>query len=133
MSNIGCKCNCIGMSLIASIAVGVIAAILQFTAVITIAPVFYWVVFGIAVAFLALVFLVSGRACFGGVCLSLTLSALLIAALGTIATALVLLGVGFAATSVIGAIFVGVLLAFFSFLLTTVACAARYSSCSANR
>ena len=121
------------MSLIASIAVGIIAAILQFTAVITIAPVFYWVVFGIAVAFLAITFLVSGRVCYSGVCLSLTFSALLIAALGTIATALILLGVGFAATSVIGAIFVGILLAFFSFLLTNVACAARYSSCSDNR
>ncbi len=132
MSNIGCKCNCIGMSLIASIAVGIIAAILQYTAVITIAPVFYWVVFGIAVAFLAITFLVANRACSGGFCLSLTLSALLIAILGTIATALVLLGVGFAATSVIGAIFVGILFAFFSFLLLNVACATRYSACAAN-
>ena len=43
------KCNCALLATVASIAVGVIAAVLLFTAVITVAPAFYWVALGIAV------------------------------------------------------------------------------------
>ncbi|MBQ8203823.1 MAG: hypothetical protein IJZ75_06040 [Clostridia bacterium] len=134
MSNLINKCNCIGLSVITSIAVGVIAAVLLYTAVITVAPVFYWVLFGIAVGFLAIALLVSSRtgAAYNQVCLRLILIAFLVGVLGTIATALILLGVGFAATSIIGAIIFGVLLFFFTLLLTSVAAAVKYFSVNTN-
>ena len=46
--------DCTGIALIFSIIAAIITAFLQITAVITVTPVFLWVVFGIAVAYLAL-------------------------------------------------------------------------------
>lgn len=46
------KCNCTIAAIIVSAIVGVVTAFLQITGVITVAPVFLWVVFGIAVVYL---------------------------------------------------------------------------------
>ena len=58
-----------------------------------------------------------------------SLGAALIGALGTILFSIILLGVTFAATSVIGAIFVGLLLFFFSLLISATVC---YIKCVAS-
>ena len=122
------KCNCALLSFVASIAVGVIAAVLLYTAVIAIAPVFYWVTLGIAVGFLAIAFATSlnNRDCSSSRCRTFV-STFIIGALGTILSSLILLGVGFAATSVIGAIVFGGLLFFLSLLVTSAACAIKCS------
>lgn len=116
--------ECLIFAIAASIVVAIVAAVLQFTAIITVAPVFYWVLFGIAVGYLAVVLVVSAlgcnsctRYCFGKV-----LTALLAGILGTILFAVILLGVGFAATSVLGAIFLGLLVGSFALTVTTTAC-----------
>ena len=59
MSNNDCSCKstCTTVALIVSIAVGIIAAFLRITAAITVTPAFLWVVFGIAVVYLAVVLL----------------------------------------------------------------------------
>ncbi len=126
-----CKSDCTGIAVLASIVIGIITAILTFTAAITIAPVFYWVPFGIAVLFLALTYFVTtfARSSDTQGCLCRALSTLLTGILGTILTSLILLGVGFAATSVLGAIITGALGFFFSLILTTVAC---ISTCSTD-
>lgn len=122
MSNNNEYCvGCIGAGVIASIVIGIIAAVLRFTAVITLAPAFLWVTFAIAIVFLGILLLTPGtrRAsdCF---CKSLT--AVLTGILGTVLTSVILLGVAFVATSVLGAIITGALLFFFSLTVTAVAC-----------
>lgn len=118
------KCNCTLLAVVVSTAVGIIAAVLLFTAVIAVTPAFYWVVLGIAVGFLAIALATSLTACecSGGHCRGSALGAFIVGALGAILTSLILLGVNFAATSVIGAIVFGVLLFFLSLLATSTAC-----------
>lgn len=126
MSNLQNRCNCVALSIIASIAVGIIGAVLLFTAVITVFPVIYWVIAGIAIGFLALFFFISAFTpdC-NKACLRQILTIFIIGTLGTVLTALILLGVAFAATSVIGAIVFGAAISFFSLLLTSVVCAIK--------
>ena len=122
-SNCSCKENCIALSIVASIILGIVAAFLNFTAVIAVTPAFLWVLFGIAVVYLAVLLVTSAvsrrdvRAC---ICLALPVLATGI--LGTILLSVILLAITFAAGSIIGAIFVGALIAFFSLLLTTTTC-----------
>lgn len=126
MSNNNCYCgfNCLGISVIASLIVGVITAILTITATITVTPAFLWVLFGIAIASLALLLVVSAfaRSPFVRACLCRFKTVLLVGILGTILFAVVLLAITFAATSVVGAIITGILLAFFTLILTSAAC-----------
>lgn len=119
-----CKCSCVTISAIASFIIGIIAAALTFTATITVTPAFLWVALGIAVVYLATVLLSSALIRSAGIrgCLCRTIPALLTGILGTALASLILLGVGFAATSVLGAIIAGVLLFFLSLTLTTTAC-----------
>lgn len=123
--NCECNCNCTPLAFIASLIIGVVAAFLQITAVITVTPAFLWVLLGIAVGFLAIGVLTSCcNRCNSG-CGCNALSGLLVGALGTALVAVILLGVTFAATSVVGAIFTGLLLFFFAFLLGSAACLIR--------
>lgn len=124
-----CNCEnrfgCVTLSFIASLVIGIIAAFLRITAVITLTPAFLWVALGIAVVYLALNLLAyerSARCC-------TALYAVLAGALGTALLSVILLGVTFAATSVIGAIFAGLLLFFLSLLVSSTAC---LIACRAN-
>ena len=119
--------ECLTVAVVVSLLVGVVTAFLTFAAVITVTPAFLWVVFGVAVGFLALSLysaaIIQGTAVCRGLCDILT--GLLAGVLGTVLLALVLLAISFAATSVIGAILVGLLLFFFALVLTTAACLVR--------
>ena len=79
--------ECVGWGVIASVIIGVITALLRITGIIATTPAFLWVVFGVAVGYLA-----------------------------------VLLAIPFAATSIVGAVLVGLLLLFFSLIFTASAC-----------
>lgn len=125
--NCNCKCKCTIAAIIVSIIVGVIAAFLQITGVITVAPVFLWVAFGIAVVYLGVLVVataVARRSDQCG-CKCDTLDTLLIGILGTILFAVVLLAVGIVATSIVSAILAGLLLIFFTLTLTSSACFVR--------
>lgn len=121
------RCNCSLWALIVSVIVGVVTAFLQITGTITVAPVFLWVVFGIAVVYLAVLVVTAALAGVpeGCGCMCTILNALLAGLLGTIFFALVLLAVGIVATSIISALLVGLLLLFFSLALTNTACLVR--------
>lgn len=116
-----CTCGCVTLAAIASFIIGIIAAALTFTATITITPAFLWVALGIAIVYLAVLLASSGtlprRACTCN-----TVTAVLTGILGTALSAVILLGVSFAATSFLGAIIAGVLLFFLSLTVTTTAC-----------
>ena len=121
------KWNCTGIAIIASLILGVIAAFLQITGVITIAPVALLVALGIAVVYLAVILVAVSQAQHSIACRRIcnTLSVLLFGILGTILLSIILLAIVFAATSVIGALFVGALIFFFALTLISTACLAK--------
>ena len=119
--------DCVGLAAAASVVLGIIAAFLTITAAITVTPAFLWVTFGVAVGTLAILLAASGCClrvaacgCGGG-----ALSAVLVGALGTILMSVILLAVTFAATSIVGAVAVGLLVLFFSLTLSAAACLIR--------
>lgn len=114
--------ECVGWGVIASAIIGVITALLRITGIIATTPAFLWVVFGVAVGYLAVLlatYLLREQpvACSGS-----GLSALLTGILGSILLSVVLLAIPFAATSIVGAVLVGLLLLFFSLIFTASAC-----------
>lgn len=118
----GCKRDCVVTALIASAIIGVITSFLQITAVITVTPVFLWVVFGIAVVYLGVLEVATARARRPELNCCRAISAVLAGILGAALLAVVLLAVGIVATSVVSAILVGLLLFFLSLILTATAC-----------
>lgn len=118
------KCDCALFSIIVSAIIGVITVFLTYSATITVTPVFLWVVFGIAVAFLLVALLTAPRIKNSeyGSCLCTAVDEFLIGILATVLLALILLAIEFVATSLVGAIITGLLLAAFSLTLTSVVC-----------
>lgn len=119
-----CKFNCTSLAVIVSFIIGVVAVFLTLMGTLTVGTPLLWVLFGIAVGFLA-VTLLSARLCGADErtnCLCPVLSVLLTGILGTILFSLILLLVDVAIASVIGAILVGLLFLFFALTLTTTAC-----------
>lgn len=125
-SNYGCRTNCVVLSVIAAIIVGAVTAILAVTAVIASTPAFLWVALGVGAVSLALTFL---SAVFGDSeakdCIADVFPALITGIFGTLLTALVLLAITFAATSIVGAIILGALLLFLTLTVTIAACIIR--------
>ena len=130
MSFLGCDCitNCSALGFVASIILGIITAGLRFMAIITVTPAFAWTVFGIAVVYLLATFAVFIGSNNVPGCICSGLPALLTGILGTILTAVILLAVTFAATSVVGAILTGALVLFFSLIITSTACLVKCAS-----
>lgn len=128
------RCSC--GAIIASIIIGIIAAFLRITAVITVTPVFLFIVLGIAVVYLAITpaTLAAIRNVSNRCCLCSVVPVLLAGILGTILTAVILLAIPFAATSILGAIIAGILLASASLMIISVACLSRCAiSCLDDR
>lgn len=119
-----CNSNeCLIITIASSIVIGIVTGILRFTEIITLTPAFLWVVFGIAVVYLAIAFLVAALRRFDSLYNARPTVATLIAGiLGTILFSIILLGIEFPATSALGAIIAGLLLASFSLVITTTAC-----------
>lgn len=126
MTNCNCNCtnNCTVLSVIAGVILGVVATVLRITATITVTPAFLWVLFGIAVLYLLVTLVVSPyiKRCPGQECLCSSLRTLLFGILGTILTAVILLGITFVATSITGAIITGLLIFFFTLIITATVC-----------
>ncbi|MBQ2971407.1 MAG: hypothetical protein IJE16_02530 [Ruminococcus sp.] len=115
--------ECLIIAIAASIVVGIVAGILTITGIIATTPAFLWVLFGIAVVYLLTAFILSSLNNFETSYRSRRLIGTFIAGiLGTILFSVILLGITFPATSALGAIFVGLLLASFSLIITTTAC-----------
>lgn len=124
MSNNGCRnrYNCLDLAVLASVIIGVIAGVLTFLATITLTPAFLWVITGIAVVYLALLLFITSFNREYSPCKFVALRAVLIGILGTILFSVILLGVTFAATSVIGAIIAGLAVGFFALIISATAC-----------
>lgn len=126
MANYGCYCktNCAGLVIVAGIIIGIITGMLTFMGTITLTPAFLWVLLGIAVVYLGITFVTSALAGNSSLraCGCSNIPIYLIGILGTILTSLILLGVTFPATSIIGTIISGLLLAFFTLIVGSAAC-----------
>ena len=122
--NCECKTGCVIKAIILSVVIGVITAALSYTAAITVTPAFLWVLFGIGVIYLLLnpLIICGTKRCATENCICSVLSAHLIGLIGLIITSLILLGITFAATSLLGAVITGALLGFFTLSFSTVAC-----------
>lgn len=122
-----CKCSCTVAAVIASIVIGVITAFLHVTAVVTATPAFLWAVLGTAVVYLGVTVIAAAlsRGTEQSGCLCSAVSTTLIGILGTILFSIILLAVGIVATSILTAILVGVLLFFFTLMVTGTACLVR--------
>ena len=120
--NCSCQLSCTVKSVVASIVIGILAAAFRYAAIITVTPAFLWVLFGIAIGYLGITLLTSAVACNGCKDCCTNLGAFLTGILGTVLTSVILLGITFAATSVLGAIITGFLLFFFSLLVTSTVC-----------
>lgn len=124
----GCKCNCTLFAAVVSGILGVLAAFFQITGVITVTPVFLWVVLGVAVTFLGILLLTRGlRSENRFACGCTALTGTLAGILGSILFAVILLAVGIVATSIVSAILLGILLFFFAMIFTSAACLIRCS------
>ena len=123
MSLFGCenKFSCTVLAVVASLMIGIITAFLRITGTIALTPAFLWVVLGVAVVYLAVTLVSSALTNRASACLCTTLSALLAGILGSVLFSVILLAVEFAATSIVGAVFAGILLFFFSLTLTATA------------
>ena len=121
------KCRCTLAAVIVSAILGVLAAFFQITGIITVAPVFLWVAFGIGVAELGVLVIAGAmhQRCETDGCFCDTLDAVLAGILGSILLAVVLLAVGIVATSVVSAILVGLLVFFLALTITATACLVR--------
>lgn len=124
MCNRNCNRNeCLIIAIASSIVIGIVSAVLRITGIITVTPAFLWVVFGIAVVYLAIAFVTSSLRRFDTPCSARSIVATLIAGiLGTVLFSVILLGIAFVATSTVGAVLTGLLLASFSLIITTTAC-----------
>ena len=122
--NCGCRNNCITLAVISSVIIGVITTVLRITAVITVTPAFLWVLLGIAVVYLLASLIAAPHIRFNGRndCVCTILPIYLLGILGTILTSVILLGITFVATSIPGAIITGLLLLFFSLIITSASC-----------
>ena len=123
------KIPCFIGSIIASVIVGVASAFLQFAGIITVAPVFYWVALGFSATFLAIYLVISGISCKAYNCRNscANISLVIAGILGSIVSSLLLLAFAPVATSVLGAILVGLLLLFLSLLITGTSCIIKCS------
>lgn len=127
MTDSTCTCtrkfNCIFLAIIASLIIGTITAILTITATLAIPAVLFWIFFGIAIAFLVLLLLIGAFGdCTARGCTTASFAPLLTGIFGTLLTSLVLITVDFGGAGIISAIITGALLAFFSLIVTTIAC-----------
>ena len=128
------KPSCVNLAVIASAIIGVIAAFLQISAVISVTPAFLWVALGIAIGYLAVLLATTSscRAANSCKCANGALTAVLTGILGTALISVILLAVTFAATSIIGAILVGLLVLFLSLIVTATACLVSNCNCQEN-
>ena len=121
----GCSClpSCTGIGVVISLVLGVIAAFLRYSAVITVGTSFLWVTFGISVLVMLLTLALSARS-HNSVkhCICEVLPGLITGIVLTMLTSLILLAVTFAATSIAGAVITGILILSFSIIITSVLC-----------
>lgn len=130
MTNYDCcgrRLHCTLAAVILGLIAGVVAAFLQITGTVTVAPVFLWAALGFAVVYLVALVLSSAVRPIDDCrpCVCRALNALLVGLLGTALFALILLAVGVVATSILSAVLVGFVVLFLTLTLASTVCLVR--------
>lgn len=117
------KMDCGLLSIAAGVLVGIVVAILSFTAIITVSTAFFWVALGVAAVYLAVLLIASSRVrpvrdC----CVCNAVSKIITGVVLTILAGIILLAVTLAATSVIRAILIGILAGGLTLIIASVIC-----------
>ena len=120
--NCGCKRDCVLIAVVAALLLGVVAAFLQITGVITVAPAFLWAAVGLAAVYLSVLLVTTQYRYEGRGCACRAVRTVLAGILGTVLLGVILLAVGIVATSVVSAILVGILTAFLTLIFAGTAC-----------
>ncbi|MBQ8541836.1 MAG: hypothetical protein IJ435_10260 [Clostridia bacterium] len=126
MNNCSCRQNCMGIGVLVSIVIGIIAGFLAASGMLAVSTPFLWALFAIGVVSLGLLLtltVVSSARSLRCICNSLSL--LLTGILGTLLVSVILLVIDIATASIIGAIITGLLFLFFALLITSSACLLR--------
>ena len=125
--NCDCRSNCVAVSVVFSIIVGIVTAFLTFAGSVAVTTTFAAAAIIVAVAYLAVLFIAAAlmRDSYSTECTCTALNVLLFNIIATFIVALVLLNFAFAATSIIGAIVTGLLLLFLTGTITASACLIR--------
>ena len=126
MNNCSCRQNCMGIAVLASIVIGIIAGFLTSSGILTVAVPLLWALFAIgavSLGTLLVLTVLSGARSLRCICNALLL--LLTGILGTLLVSVILLVIDIAAASTIGAIITGLLFLFFTLLITSSACLIR--------
>ena len=126
MTDCNCRFSCTAVAAVLSVIAGIVTALLTVTGTIVVAPVFFLLAVSIAVVALVLLFL---GAVFGRLgcsdCRRNGINTILVGIIGALISGIILIAVGFAATSIIGAILTGFLLAFLTLIFVSTACFIR--------
>lgn len=118
----GCRRDCVLIAVVAALLLGVVAAFLQITGVITVAPAFLWAAVGLAAVYLGVLLVTTQYRYEGRSCACRAVRTALAGILGTVLLGVILLAVGIVATSVVSAILVGILTAFLTLIFAGTAC-----------
>ena len=127
MTFCNCKCACTLFAGVVSLILGILAAFLQITGTLAIGTMTLMAAAIAALVYLGGLLLVSSvqQQCSRCSCTCAAVNTMLAGALGTILFSAVLLLAAFAATSVLGAILTGLLVASFTLLVAGTACVVR--------
>ena len=128
--NCQCRCNCALIAVVVSVILGVIAAFLQITGVITVGTAFLWVVLGISVVYLGVLIIANAQSggCGGCECKCSSLGVILAGIVGGVLSSVIQLAVVATAT-VFGAILVGLLVLSLGLIVGGSVC---YTKCLAD-
>ena len=121
------KCDCTLIAVIASVIAGIIAAFLNFSAVIAVPQPLLWVFFGVALGLLGIALAAAPFTCRceNKECFCASVTSFLVGVFGAVAVALVLLLVDLAAGGLVASLVTGLLFGFFALAITSAGCLVR--------
>ena len=128
MSNNECTPCCGTISIIASIIIGILTLIFSAIGTIFITKTFSWVLFTIAIVYLAVLFITSHMTRKTG-CICFNSGKLLTGILGTILFSAIIMVLNFVEFTYMGALIPSLAIFFFSLMITQTACIVKCTAC----
>ena len=121
------KCDCTLIAVIASVITGIIAAFLNFSAVIAVPQFVLWILFGVALGLLALALVAAPFTCRceNKECFCASVTSFLVGVFGTVAASLVLVLVDLTAGGLLASVITGLLFGLFALTITSAGCLVR--------
>ena len=116
------RCTCTLYSILSSVILGIVAVILRLCGLVAFQPAFLWVLLVVSLVYLAVLIAAPAYGNHLRECKCTILNTLLAGILGTVVFSGLLLGLGCIKWTVLSAVLGGLLIAFFSLMVTNTAC-----------